>query len=73
MHNTFRMLFVTLMTDTLVPDVNEHVRVVHSCVKRDRAVSFDIAGTVADEIMDYSKARRTSRSRYRRRRNQGSQ
>jgi hypothetical protein len=51
------MLFVALMTGTLLPNVNKHVGIVHSYVKRSGPVSVTTAGTVTDGIKDDSKAR----------------
>jgi hypothetical protein len=53
------------------PNVNKHVIIVHSCVKRGGPVSVTAAGTITNGIGDHSKARQIrlhSRSRYRHRR-----
>jgi hypothetical protein len=33
MLDTFYLLFVALMTGTLLPDVNDHIRIVHRCLE----------------------------------------
>jgi hypothetical protein len=52
MHDTLGMLFVAFMTGTLLPDINEHVRIVHNCVESSGSVSVAAARTVADGIKD---------------------
>jgi hypothetical protein len=59
------------MTGTLLSDVNEYVRIVHSCVKRGRPVCIAAEGSVTDGVVtdgikDHIKARST-RLRIRRR------
>jgi hypothetical protein len=49
MYGTFRMLFVALMTGTLLSEVNEYVRIVRSFVKRGRPVCIAAEGTVPTE------------------------
>jgi hypothetical protein len=70
------MLFFALMAGTLLPDVNEHVLIVPTCVKSGGPVSVAAARTVTDGMKDHSKARQThllSLSAYHRRRDEGSQ
>jgi hypothetical protein len=57
MHNTFRILLDALMTGTQLSNVNEHVRVVHMCVKRGRPVYIAAGGTVTDGIKTESKVK----------------